>query len=47
MLEKGLVDRSDVSELKATIKEEMPEWLETIERYDDLSNEDMEDIWRL
>jgi intergrase/recombinase len=45
LLEKGLVDRSELSELKAIIKENMPEWLETLERYDDLSNEDMEDMW--
>lgn len=45
LLEKGLINQDDLSELKATIKEEMPEWLETLKRYDDLSNEDMEDVW--
>jgi site-specific recombinase XerD len=45
LLDKGLIDQDDLSELKATIKEEMPEWLETLKRYDDLSNEDMEDVW--
>ena len=47
LLEKGLIEQSDLSELKAIIKEEMPEWLETLKRYDDLSNEDMEYIWGL
>jgi site-specific recombinase XerD len=45
LLDKGLIDQDDLSELKATIKEEMPEWLETLKRYDDPSNEDMEDVW--
>jgi site-specific recombinase XerD len=45
LLDKGLIDQDDLTELKATIKEEMPEWLETLKRYDDLSNEDMEDVW--
>ncbi|MBJ7899352.1 MAG: recombinase [Cyanobacteria bacterium RI_101] len=45
LLYKGLIDQDDLTELKATIKEEMPEWLETLKRYDDPSNEDMEDVW--
>jgi site-specific recombinase XerD len=45
LLYKGLIDQDDLNELKATIKEEMPEWLETLKRYDDPSNEDMEDVW--
>ena len=42
MLEKGLIDGEDMEDLKETIKEGMPEWLETLERYDDLS---VQDVW--
>lgn len=31
LLEKGLIDKDDLQELKETIKEEMSEWLETLE----------------
>ena len=47
MLEKGLIDKEDLENLKETIKEEMPEWLATMGRYDDLSITDMEDVWRI
>ncbi|MBN4053147.1 recombinase [bacterium AH-315-L15] len=40
--EKGLIDKEDLTDLKQTIKEDMPEWLATLERYDDPS---IEDIW--
>ena len=40
--EKGLTDKDDLNGLKQTIKEDMPEWLSTLERYDDPSTED---IW--
>lgn len=46
LLEKGLIQPDELKELKETIKEEMTEWLETLERYDDPSIEDMEDVWR-
>lgn len=42
MQEKGLIDREDLDGLKQTIKEDMPEWLATLERYDDPS---IEDVW--
>jgi intergrase/recombinase len=42
MQEKGLIDREDLDGLKLTIKEDMPEWLATLERYDDPS---IEDVW--
>jgi site-specific recombinase XerD len=45
LLEKGLIELDDLNELKETIKEEMNEWLETLERYDDPSIEDMSDVW--
>jgi site-specific recombinase XerD len=40
--EKGLIDKDDLNGLKQTIKEDMSEWLATLERYDDSS---IEDIW--
>jgi len=45
--ERGLVEEEDLEALKATIKEEMPEWLATLDRYDDPSITDMEDVWGL
>ena len=45
LLEKGLIEPDDLKELKETLKEEMTEWLETVERYDDPSIEDIEDVW--
>ena len=42
MYEKGLIDKDDLADLKETIKEGMPEWLATLERYDDPS---VEDVW--
>jgi site-specific recombinase XerD len=46
LLEKGFIGDEDLNELKETIKEEMPEWLATLKRYDDPSREEMEDVWR-
>ena len=40
--EKGLIDKKDLTDLKQTIKQDMPEWLATLERYDDPA---IEDIW--
>ena len=42
MHEKSLIDKEDLADLKQRIKEDMPEWLATLERYDDLS---VEDVW--
>jgi site-specific recombinase XerD len=42
MHEKGLIDKEDLIDLKQTIKENMPEWLATLGRYDDPS---IEDVW--
>ena len=41
MEEKKLIAIEDLNNLKRTIKEHMPEWLESLERYDDPSI----DIW--
>ena len=35
----GLGEKDDLDNLKETIKEGMPEWLATLDRYDDLSVE--------
>jgi hypothetical protein len=35
--ERGLVSQDDLDSLKETVKEEMPEWLATLARYDDPS----------
>lgn len=45
LLEKGLIEKDDLQELKEIIKEKMDEWLATLERYDDPEIEDMEDVW--
>lgn len=39
---KGLIEKDDLDDLKETIKEGMPEWLATLDRYDDPS---IEDVW--
>jgi site-specific recombinase XerD len=44
MAEKGRVDKGELDELKAEIREGMPEWLETMARYDD-PDVDFEDVW--
>lgn len=45
MFERDLVEREAFDDLKAQIKEELPEWLKTLRRYDDLSIEESEEIW--
>ena len=47
MLEKGNIDNNDFEELKQTIKEDMPQWLNTMEHYDDPDIEDMGEVWGL
>lgn len=47
MLAKGLIDGGANEEVRQTIKEGMPEWLSTMERYDDPSITDPEEIWGL
>ncbi len=41
--EKGLIEKQQLANLKQTIKEEMPEWLSSLKRYDDPS---VEDVWQ-
>jgi hypothetical protein len=45
--ERELVSQEDLDSLKETIKEEMPDWLATLTRYDDPSITDAEEIWGL
>jgi site-specific recombinase XerD len=40
--EKGLIDKKDLIDFKQTIKENMPEWLATLRRFDDQS---IEGVW--
>lgn len=42
MYERDLISTKDLKELKGTIKENMPEWLDTMARYEDLS---IDNIW--
>ena len=42
MYEKGLIEKDDLDDLKETIKEGMPGWLDTLDRYDSPS---VEDFW--
>jgi site-specific recombinase XerD len=45
--ERELVSGEDLDDLKETIKEEMPEWLATVDRYNDPSITDMGEVWGL
>ena len=47
MLEKGEISQASYEELKEKIKEDMQEWLDTMDRYDDPDIEDMEEVWGL
>ncbi|OQB68397.1 MAG: hypothetical protein BWX92_03932 [Deltaproteobacteria bacterium ADurb.Bin135] len=45
LYEDGKVSKETFSAMKESIKENMPEWLATMERYDDPDIEDMEEVW--
>ena len=45
LFEKGQIDKEDFDDLKDRIKEEMPEWLAKMNRYDDPSITDMGKVW--
>jgi len=44
MMERGEVDSEAIKGMKERIKEDLPEWVATIRRYDDPSV-DPEDVW--
>lgn len=46
MCEQGLVEQDALIDLKTQIKEEMPDWLATLRRYDN-PNLDMGEVWGL
>ncbi|MGO8749613.1 MAG: hypothetical protein ACLQNE_26960 [Thermoguttaceae bacterium] len=47
MREKGEIDAEALNDLKETIKEEMPEWMATMRRYDDPDITEPGEIWGL
>lgn len=47
ILERGKLSTESFDRLKERIKEDMPEWLATLERYDDPDIEDPEEIWKI
>ena len=42
MKEENLIDNIELNQLNETIKEDMPQWLETMDRYSDLT---IDDVW--
>ena len=47
LFEMGQVDKEDLEDLKERIKEDMPEWIATMNRYEDDSITDMSEVWGL
>lgn len=47
LFEKRLIDKEELDDLKARIKEDMTEWIATMNRYDDPSITDMGEVWGL
>ena len=47
LFEKEMIKKEDLVDLKTSIKEDMPEWVATINRYDDPSITDMGEVWGL
>jgi len=43
--EDGKITKDSLQDMKERIKEDMPEWVATMERYDDPNIEDMEEVW--
>ena len=43
--EKHLIENDDLDELKTEIKEMLPEWLDTLRRFDDPNIQDPDEIW--
>jgi hypothetical protein len=47
MFEKGIVDSVAYNELKEVINDNMQEWLDTMDRYDDPEIGDTDEVWGL
>ena len=47
MHEQGKISADELQDLKETVKEEMPEWLATLGRYDDPDITDPMEVWGL
>ena len=45
MMESKEIEIDELEDLKKNIKENMPEWLDRMERYDDPDIEDMDEVW--
>ena len=45
LYEDSKVSKEAFSAMKESVKEDMPEWLATMDRYDDPDIEDMEEVW--
>jgi len=45
LVEKGQLDKEEFADFKEYIKEEMPEWIATMNRYADPSITDMAEVW--
>jgi len=45
MFERGKISNQAFEDLKVTIKEDMPDWLATMDRYDDPDIEGPEEVW--
>lgn len=43
--EQGRIDARALDDLRCTIREGMPEWMETMNRYDNPDIEDMNEVW--
>ena len=47
MLERGRISEESLERLRERIKDDMQEWLATLERYDNPDIEDPEEIWKI
>jgi len=47
LFENELIEKEDLVDLKTRIREDMPEWIATINHYDDQSITDMGEVWGL
>lgn len=45
MYERGAICREELTDMRVRIKEDLPEWLATLERYDDPSIDDPFEMW--